>query len=72
MCGKSFTRMNNLQKHIDSTHKQIKEFQCEFCEGTFVTATILKVIFEWSLNINFPIMQSTVWAIAPPERRGVH
>ena len=29
ICGKSFTRMNNLQRHIDSTHKQIKVFQCE-------------------------------------------
>ena len=33
MCGESYTRSNNLKRHIDSVHKQIKEFQCEYCEG---------------------------------------
>ena len=35
MCGKSFSRSNNLKIHIDLNHKQINEFQCEYCEETF-------------------------------------
>ena len=42
LCGKSITRINNLKRHIDSTHKQIKKFQCEYCAGMFVRATTLE------------------------------
>ena len=45
MKGKKFpviyTRSNNLKRHIDSVHKQIKEFPCEYCEETFVRAAVL-------------------------------
>ena len=42
MCGKLFTRINNFKRHIDSTHNQVTEFQCEYCEGTFVRASTLE------------------------------
>ena len=35
LCGKNFTKQSRLQSHIDSIHKNIRNFQCQHCDKAF-------------------------------------
>jgi len=35
LCGKNFTKQSRLQSHIDSFHKNIRNFQCTHCDKAF-------------------------------------
>ena len=42
VCGKSFSRADNLKTHINSIHNALKDHKCDTCEKTFSTKTTLK------------------------------
>lgn len=35
LCGKNFTKQSRLQAHINSIHKNIRNFQCQHCDKAF-------------------------------------
>ena len=35
VCGKSFTQVANLKKHIDDVHLKIKDYLCKYCDDAF-------------------------------------
>ena len=35
LCGKNFTKQSRLQSHINSIHKNIRNFQCQHCDKAF-------------------------------------
>jgi len=37
LCGKNFTKQSRLQAHIDSIHKNIRNFKCPHCDKAFKT-----------------------------------
>ena len=41
-CSKSFTRANNLKKHIHTVHEGHKDYKCVFCGKSFTEAKGLK------------------------------
>ena len=42
LCGKSFTREENLKLHIDTVHDGQKNYKCKFCKKKFSQSTNLK------------------------------
>ena len=35
ICGKSFSFMGNMKKHVESAHENKKQFSCEICDYSF-------------------------------------